>query len=108
MPYVERDAGGLVKGVYANLQEGYAEEWLEDHATDVVAFLTPPITAEQVVAEAQHRILNASADARANQIFGESIPAEVVALCTAIRTKGEEIAAMSPIPEDFASDSWWT
>lgn len=29
MPYVERDETGRIKGVYANLQPGYAEEFLE-------------------------------------------------------------------------------
>lgn len=43
MPYVERDENGKIVGVYANLQEGYAEEELADDDTDLVAFLNPPI-----------------------------------------------------------------
>ena len=43
MPYVERDSDThAVKGVYANLQEGYAEEWLDNDDADVVAYLNPP------------------------------------------------------------------
>lgn len=30
MPYVERDAEGAIKGVYANRQPGYAEEFVAD------------------------------------------------------------------------------
>lgn len=42
MPYVERDNNGVIKGCYAVLQPGYAEEWLEDNDPEVVAFLNPP------------------------------------------------------------------
>ncbi|NTS31250.1 hypothetical protein HQ945_08280 [Phyllobacterium sp. BT25] len=42
MPYVTRDVDGVVDGLYANLQPGWAEEWLEDDAAEVVAFLNPP------------------------------------------------------------------
>lgn len=41
MPYVERDTNGIVKGLYANPQPGYAEEWIEDDDTEVIAFLNP-------------------------------------------------------------------
>lgn len=40
MPYVQRENGAVV-GLYANLQAGYAEEWLEDNDAEVVAYLTP-------------------------------------------------------------------
>lgn len=40
MPYVERK-GGVIVGVYANIQPGQAEEWLPDDASEVVAFLDP-------------------------------------------------------------------
>lgn len=38
MPWVERDEGGQIKGVYRNPQPGYAEEWIED---DALAALLP-------------------------------------------------------------------
>lgn len=41
MPYIERDEGGKIKGLYANSQPGYAEEWLEDNDPEVIAFLNP-------------------------------------------------------------------
>lgn len=41
MPYIERDEGGDIKGLYANSQPGYAEEWLEDNDPEVIAFLNP-------------------------------------------------------------------
>ncbi len=41
MPYVSR-IGGVISGVYAVLQPGEAEEWLEDNDPEVVAFLTFP------------------------------------------------------------------
>lgn len=30
MPYVSRDGQGHINGIFANLQPGYAEEWVED------------------------------------------------------------------------------
>lgn len=42
MPYVERRSG-VVSGVYANPQPGYAEEWLEDGDEEVVAYRNPPV-----------------------------------------------------------------
>lgn len=38
--YVERNGAGEIKGVYANLQVGYAEEGLDDDSLEVVAFRT--------------------------------------------------------------------
>ncbi|MBX5017510.1 hypothetical protein [Rhizobium lentis] len=40
MPYVMRDAGGDICGLYEQPQEGYAEEFLPDDNSEVVAF--PP------------------------------------------------------------------
>lgn len=39
MPYVQRSAG-LVTGIFANAQPGYAEEWLADDHAEVMAFLS--------------------------------------------------------------------
>lgn len=44
MPYVERNQDGVVVGIYANAQPGYAEEWLEEDHADVVAFRNPPVS----------------------------------------------------------------
>lgn len=41
MPYVQRNEG-VVVGLYANLQPGYAEEFLADDSPEVVAYLNPP------------------------------------------------------------------
>jgi len=41
MPFVQRDSNNAVTGVFANLQPGYAEEWLEPDDPEVVAYLTP-------------------------------------------------------------------
>lgn len=41
MPYVQRESGKIV-GVYARMQEGYAEEELPDDDVEVLAFLAPP------------------------------------------------------------------
>lgn len=38
MPYVERDEEGEVKGVFEQLQPGYAEEFVEDASEEMVAF----------------------------------------------------------------------
>lgn len=40
--YVQRDDAGVIIGLYANLQEGLAEEVLNDGDPEVVAFLNPP------------------------------------------------------------------
>jgi hypothetical protein len=39
MPYVSRDGSDSINGLYANLQPGFAEEYLPDDDPDVVAFL---------------------------------------------------------------------
>lgn len=41
MPFVQRVAG-VVTGVYANRQPGYAEEFLDDDHPDVAAYRNPP------------------------------------------------------------------
>lgn len=55
MPYVERKDGKVV-GLYANLQTGYAEEKLAEDHPEVVAFLNPPPTKDDVNAERDKRI----------------------------------------------------
>lgn len=40
--YVQRDGAGVIIGLYANFQEGLAEEVLSDDNPEVVAFLNPP------------------------------------------------------------------
>ena len=42
--WVERDATGNIKGVYANKQPGYAEELLQDNNPSVISFLTLKIS----------------------------------------------------------------
>jgi hypothetical protein len=39
--WVQRDASGAICGVFANMQDGYAIEFLEDGDPAVVAFLNP-------------------------------------------------------------------
>lgn len=43
MPYVSRNDAGNINGLFANLQPGYAEEFLPDDDPEVVAFLNPPL-----------------------------------------------------------------
>jgi len=38
MPYVQKNLSGLIIGVFANLQPGYAEEWLPANDESVVAY----------------------------------------------------------------------
>lgn len=82
-----------------------------DAATASVVIYEPPapvITADEVTAEAQRRINAASHDALVNlNVFGTPIPEAVKTLCTAIQTAGTTIAAMDPIPVDYAADSRW-
>lgn len=42
MPWVQRDALKNICGCYANLQPGYAEEYLDDADPAVLTFLNPP------------------------------------------------------------------
>lgn len=55
MPYVQRK-DGKVTGLYANLQPGYAEEWLEEDHADVLAYRNPPPPVPQTVSMAQARL----------------------------------------------------
>ena len=51
--WVQRDSNGQVNGLYANRQEGYAEEQLADTDPAVVAFLNPPDPVPQVISDRQ-------------------------------------------------------
>lgn len=42
MPYVQRTSAGAICGLYANLQPGFAEEWLDESDPTIVSFLTKP------------------------------------------------------------------
>jgi hypothetical protein len=42
MPYIQRDGLNAIIGLYANPQEGYAEEFLPDDNAEVIDYLTPP------------------------------------------------------------------
>ncbi|NSZ61883.1 hypothetical protein G6L16_000875 [Agrobacterium tumefaciens] len=46
--YVQRDDLGIIVGLYANQQEGIADEFLEEDAPEVIAFLTPPKVFEPI------------------------------------------------------------
>lgn len=39
--FAQRDENGLINGLYANLQDGIAEEYLEEDDPEVAAFLNP-------------------------------------------------------------------
>ncbi|CAM5401069.1 hypothetical protein AFEL58S_02035 [Afipia felis] len=41
MPWVQRDSSGQICGVYANRQDGYAEELLADSDAEIVAYRAP-------------------------------------------------------------------
>lgn len=41
MGWVSRNASGTINGVFANRQDGYAEEYLDSDSAEVVAFLNP-------------------------------------------------------------------
>jgi hypothetical protein len=53
--WVERDARGKVKGVYANRQPGYADEELAANHPDIVAYLRAPAPLANGVAYDQRR-----------------------------------------------------
>lgn len=55
MPYAQRD-NGVISGLFANLQEGYAEEWLEDADPEVLSFLNPPLPPVQSVSSRQFKL----------------------------------------------------
>lgn len=55
MPYVQRENGAVI-GLYANAQVGYAEEFLAEDHPEVVAFLSPPPSAADVIAERERRL----------------------------------------------------
>lgn len=40
--YVQRDRAGIIIGLYASFQEGFAEEFLEEDNPEVIAFLNLP------------------------------------------------------------------
>ena len=51
MPYVQRNAQAKVTGLFAKLQPGHAEEFLDDTNAEVIAYRNPPPpTADQLAA----------------------------------------------------------
>ena len=56
MPYVQRDDDGNINGIYANLQPGYAEEYLPDNNPEVLAFMEAQNAPPPVAADANARI----------------------------------------------------
>lgn len=59
MPYVDRDAGGSITGVFANPQRPGQEELPEGHP-DIDAFLHPPPTQEAVNEASLHTKVKAA------------------------------------------------
>jgi len=43
MPFVQRNDVGVIIGLFANLQEGYAEEFIADDAPVVVDFIASTV-----------------------------------------------------------------
>ena len=64
MPFVQRDKSGVVMGLYANRQPGYAEEELASDDPEVLAYLTPKVPAKS---DKQLKIEAALADASVPQ-----------------------------------------
>lgn len=54
MPFVERDLENKIKGVYPNLQPGYAEEYLADDHPDIIAYNNPPVNLIKYLANARY------------------------------------------------------
>ena len=65
MPFVQRDLTGAVKGLYANRQPGYAEEFLPDSNTEVVTYLAPRIEPKKLTLDDVVAVLQASSPALA-------------------------------------------
>ena len=40
MPYIQK-TNGVINGVFANAQPGYAEDWLDDDSAELLAFFNP-------------------------------------------------------------------
>lgn len=51
--WIERSPDGPIKGVYANKQEGYAEEQIAGDDPAVIAFLNPPPPVPQSISDRQ-------------------------------------------------------
>lgn len=65
MPFVRRNQSGLVDGLYANPQPGYAEEWLAEDDEAVVAYRAVPEPVEpQTAAEKLAAFLAANPEVR--------------------------------------------
>lgn len=83
MPYVQRDSTGAICGTYANLQPGYAEEWLADDDAAVVAFVTPQPVPEHLSRVQFFQVLALSSlitqDEALAAVAGGTIPAGFLA-----------------------------
>lgn len=65
MPFVQRENGNII-GIFANRQPGFAEEWLDDDAPDVAAFLASIAPKKTVIFKAD--IWRRASDAEAQVI----------------------------------------
>lgn len=82
--------------------------WDRDLQAPAVYHAAAYAEVEDVRAEAQRRINQASADAMTNKaVLGEPIPAEVVAKCKAIRAASDQLCRVNGIPADFSADMYW-
>lgn len=53
MPYVSRDGSNVINGLYANLQPGYAEEFLADDNAEVLAYVAAKSAGGALLSERQ-------------------------------------------------------
>lgn len=89
MPYVERRDEKVV-GLYANPQDSYAQEFLDDNHADVLGYINPPPpTADSVRAEAQRRIIALTGATDINSCFAKQLNAQMRATeLTLVRALG--------------------
>jgi hypothetical protein len=84
MPYIQRDLNGLIIGKYALLQEGYAEEYLDEDSAELTTE-----TPEQIIARLEGA-LDRHLDAVANEYRYESIRTMVTYATSEHPTFGNE------------------
>jgi hypothetical protein len=75
VPYVERDQGNKIKGIFNRPQQGIPVEFLDENDPGVMIFKNPPPTALEVKKAADIALLGTRADMQAEAAAANSVPA---------------------------------
>lgn len=69
MPYVQRNNENQIIGIFSNMQEGYAEEYLDENNNEVIRFQNPLPTNAELLAETDQYMSRITEDTVVNLLL---------------------------------------